>query len=273
MSRGKRAPHLVPHRVLTKYLPLEQLAASLRAPPPAPARGRTDTIHTDTEALENEQAPSIPLDADKRSSFISGFSKDDSHHQWANQQPASTRESQEYASSKGSQQHARNLTESTSLTTPSGEYGDIQHQKQHDYEVQTMESDFSSRVHYLPRNPIPAPTMTIRSEFPTLSRCRQRQPLTCLVTVEVPEDSWQLDIDDVLPPSTTDSHFHEDLYPPPPARQSPSIMEFQLVQRESQEKLDEVTRHLRAGLERWHGVDVKWYAFFFFFFVVYIYNR
>ncbi|EEH21258.2 hypothetical protein PABG_03489 [Paracoccidioides brasiliensis Pb03] len=74
--------------------------------------------------------------------------------------------------------------------------------RRHDYDVQAMESDL---LNLSPRpgttslsmtqgvgvkNPIPAPTVTVRSEFPTICRSRTQQALTCLVTVEVPGPDW-----------------------------------------------------------------------------------
>ncbi|KAF2862381.1 hypothetical protein K470DRAFT_269030 [Piedraia hortae CBS 480.64] len=74
------------------------------------------------------------------------------------------------------------------------------HGRRHDYDVQSMETDLGANSTHCgsitSRNPIPPPTLTLRSEFPTLSRSRQPQSLTCLVTVEVVEGQWRPDPED-----------------------------------------------------------------------------
>lgn len=62
--------------------------------------------------------------------------------------------------------------------------------RHHDYDVQAMESPVSSPKISI-RNPIPPPTVSVRSEFPILTKMRQPQSLTCLVTVEVIDGKWQ----------------------------------------------------------------------------------
>jgi hypothetical protein len=85
------------------------------------------------------------------------------------------------------QLHSRN--DSSTTGAASSDYNDTHHGRRHDYDVQAMESDLSPRPGAA-RNPIPPPVVTVRSEFPTLTRSRQQQPLTCLVTIESPEGSW-----------------------------------------------------------------------------------
>ena len=134
----------------------------------------------------------------------------------------------------------------------------------HEYDVQMMETaatPLSPRT--MTRNPIPAPTVTVRSEFPTVSRSRQQQTLTCLVTVEVPEGKWRPDPEDLggfvpppLAPSLGGRTLGEDSVataggrPPSPARSAPRFYPY-----ESPEVLDEMTENLRSRVDNWHGLD------------------
>lgn len=115
-----------------------------------------------------------------------------------------------------------------------------------------METSLSSPRGLL-KSPIPAPTVTVRSEFPTLSRSRQQQTLTCLVTIEVVEGKWRPNADDLrgVPPvpvmaSTTESY----------ARDKSPVNTRQLEpQYEPTAVLDEITEDLHARVDNWHGLD------------------
>lgn len=109
------------------------------------------------------------------------------------------------------------------------------------------------------KNPVPAPTVTVRSEYPTLSRSRQQQSLTCLVTIEVPEGKWSPDPADlrgapVLPPIQQEPNHTSAIRPGSPAsiRQQPNDWPF-----ESSEHLAEVTEDLRVRVDNWHGLDFQ----------------
>lgn len=158
------------------------------------------------------------------------------------------------------QRHVRDGSGATGAAS-SGEYNDSQHLRHHDYDVQAMESDLSIRPGSMFRNAIPAPTVTIRSEFPTLNRSRQQQPLTCLITVEVPEGSWQPGMDEIPPmPPPRSSRLpnpQSDFYAP---KRSISTRESRPVQYEPQERLDEVAEDLRMRVDNWHGLDFRRYA-------------
>ncbi|KAI9376659.1 Pleckstrin homology domain-containing protein [Aspergillus egyptiacus] len=144
------------------------------------------------------------------------------------------------------QQHSRNGSGAGS----SGEYNEG---RRHDYDLQAMESDISPRTAPAMKNPIPAPTVTIRSEFPTLNRSRQQQSLTCLITVEMPEGNWRPDADDLRSSSTTHSHPKDEPYPvnrfPPPPENKPPF--------EPQENLDEIAEELKAKVDNWHGLEFQ----------------
>lgn len=117
-----------------------------------------------------------------------------------------------------------------------------------------METSLSSPRGLL-KSPIPAPTVTVRSEFPTLSRSRQQQSLTCLITVEVTEGKWRPDPDDMrgaAPPpvpsiaSATESFGRG---------KSPVNTRQYEMPYESTEVLDEITEDLHARVDNWHGLD------------------
>lgn len=102
------------------------------------------------------------------------------------------------------------------------------------------------------RNPIPAPTVTVRSEFPTINRSRQQQTLTCLVTIEVPDNKWRPDPEDLqsAPPLAPPPRPEESIRAPSPARSAPRFYPY-----ESAEVLGEQTENLRSRVDNWHGLD------------------
>jgi hypothetical protein len=151
-----------------------------------------------------------------------------------------------------SRQHLRSDSGATGIAS-SGDYAATQDGRRHDYDVQSMETSLSSPRSNLLKSPIPAPTVTVRSEFPTLSRSRQQQSLTCLVTVEVVEGKWRPDPEDMrgAPPlpsiaSATESFSRAKS----PVRRQPFETPYQ-----SAEELDEITEDLHSRVDNWHGLD------------------
>lgn len=115
-----------------------------------------------------------------------------------------------------------------------------------------METDLSSPRSNHTKNPIPAPIVTVRSEFPTLNRSRQQQSLTCLVTIEVPDGKWHPD--------------PEDLRHAPPVPPLPQIDEYEekepvarprALSYDAPELLEEITEELRTRVDNWHGLDFQ----------------
>ncbi|KAM5351470.1 hypothetical protein ACJ41O_004193 [Fusarium nematophilum] len=157
----------------------------------------------------------------------------------------------------GPSRHARSDSEATGVAS-SGGYPETTQSgppRRHDYDVQAMETTPAS-PRAITRNPIPAPIVTVRSEFPTLNRSRQQQTLTCLVTVEVPDNKWRPDPEDLgapapQPPPPVPSRA-EEAYgrPPSPARSAPRFYPY-----ESAEVLEEMTDSLRNRVDNWHGLD------------------
>lgn len=132
--------------------------------------------------------------------------------------------------------------------------------RRHDYDVQSMEAGLISPRSSVSRNPIPTPSVSVRSEFPTLNRSRQQQTLTCLVTVEVPDNKWRPDPDDLrAAPPPVPGPRPEDTYarPPSPAQSAPRFYPY-----ESPEVLDDITENLRMRVENWHGLDFSRYIIF-----------
>jgi hypothetical protein len=116
--------------------------------------------------------------------------------------------------------------------------------------IQASEEMAPPRSTIQAKNPIPAPVVTVRSEFPTINRSNQQQAITCLVSIEVPDGKWTLDEDDIRS-SGRRSPNHQDYRTsaspaPPPAVLSPN---------EDPEVLRDVTTDLRIRCENWHGLD------------------
>lgn len=151
-----------------------------------------------------------------------------------------------------SRAHGRSDSGATGLAS-SNDYAPTHDGRRHDYDVQSMETSLSSPRGLL-KSPIPAPIVTVRSEFPTLSRSRQQQSLTCLITVEVVEGKWRPNLDDMpraspLPPlaSVAESDYERSKSP---ATSRPSEPQY-----EPAEVLDEITEDLHARVDNWHGLD------------------
>lgn len=143
--------------------------------------------------------------------------------------------------------HARN--DSAGTGTYSNEFGDPHGtlSRRHDYDVQEMETALGSPRTSI-RNPIPPPTVTVRSEFPTLTRSRQQQSLTCLITVEVTEGKWHptpVDIGGMPNPSND----YDVVKSPSSHRRNTSLPG------ESQQELDRLTEELHSRVENWHGLE------------------
>ena len=161
-------------------------------------------------------------------------------------------------------QHNRNESANTGGVHSSGDYLDTHNNnnntgRRHDYDVHSMETALSSPRASITKNPIPAPTVTIRSEYPTLTRSRQQQSLTCLVTIEVPEGKWRPDPADlrgapVLPPMQQDSTTSSNR-PQSPAKSQQADWAF-----DTPEVLEEITEDLRVRVDNWHGLDFSRHA-------------
>ena len=176
--------------------------------------------------------------------------------------PRDSKESQRerverYGGSQRQQQHIRDGSggrtgpaQSADYPEPHNNYGG----RRHDYDVQSMETDLSSPRQSMTKNPIPPPTVTIRSEFPTLTRSRQQQTLTCLVTIEVPEGKWSPDPEDLQGAPVLPSMQQE---PNPIRPRSPVPSRQPNWPFESPEVLEAITEDLRQRVDNWHGLDLQ----------------
>ncbi len=156
----------------------------------------------------------------------------------------------------GSTRHGRSDSEATGVAS-SGGYPETMQSgpppRRHDYDLQAMETTPGS-PRAGTRNPIPAPSVAVRSEFPTINRSRQQQTLTCLITVEVPDNKWRPDPEDLGVSSPVQPMRIEEAFaqrPPSPARSSkPRFYPY-----EAPEVLEEMTENLRNRVDNWHGLD------------------
>lgn len=159
------------------------------------------------------------------------------------------------------QTHARNESVGTGAAS-SGDYGDAPSTnggnqnggRRHDYDVQSMETALSGPRAGSTKNPIPPPTVTVRSEYPTLSRSRQQQSLTCLVTIEVPEGKWSPNLADLRGAPTPTTLNQENTFGSPKASEQGRGIDGAF---ESPEALEEITEDLRVRVDNWHGLDFQ----------------
>jgi hypothetical protein len=155
-----------------------------------------------------------------------------------------------------SQGHGRNMSGETGMMS-NPDYAETHNHRRHDYDVQSMETRLSGRI--AAKNPIPAPTVTVRSEFPTLSKSRQQQSLTCLVTVEVVDGKWQANAEDMRAASSHQSN-HGD--PPRKAKSFQSQESHRAIdsvheQYHHKDNLDGVKAELFQRVDVWHGLDIS----------------
>lgn len=156
-----------------------------------------------------------------------------------------------------SRQHTRN--ESTNTAGASSGYdADANHgtTRRHEYDIQAMETDLTSPRSSLAKNPIPAPIVTVRSEFPTLTRSRHQQSLTCLVTVEVPDNNWHANPQDLNKVPQNPQFPADDNYSTlksPVSRNN----EMRDMVYDAPEVLDEVSDELMSRVDNWHGLEFK----------------
>ncbi|KAI0013914.1 Pleckstrin homology domain-containing protein [Xylariaceae sp. FL0662B] len=151
--------------------------------------------------------------------------------------------------------HVRSDSEATGVASSTGypETAQSGPPPRHYYDLQAMETTPGS-PRPMARNPVPAPSVAVRSEFPTVNRSRQQQTLTCLITVEVGDNKWKPDPEDLGAVNPAPQIRMEDAFaqrPPSPARSSqPRFYPY-----EAPEVLEEITESLRTRVDNWHGLD------------------
>ncbi|KAK1092267.1 hypothetical protein LTR48_004651 [Friedmanniomyces endolithicus] len=155
--------------------------------------------------------------------------------------------------------HGRNESGETTGATSTNDYAET-HQssgRRHDYDLQSMEASVTGPKHST-RNPIPPPTVTIRSEFPTLSKSRQQQSLTCLVTVEVVDGKWRASADDLRSPPSMPPTIPEEGYEQSSSRETMRRAEHPRAAESTHENLqvyEAAKEELYKRVDNWHGLD------------------
>lgn len=129
------------------------------------------------------------------------------------------------------------------------------HSRKHDYDLHAMETSVKGSAQKDSRSSIPPPTVTVRSEFPTMNRSRQQQSLACLVTIEVPENKWQFDELSNAPPVPPLPLESSVMRGPNHAVQPEPQQSFEPYQ--SPEELEEITEELRIRVDNWHGLEFQ----------------
>jgi hypothetical protein len=213
---------------------------------------QSDSRSTQSTPAPWDGQPSNHQPRDYRSSDRSGYRDSREHSQ---------RDSREVQRERierlgvGGQQHSRN--ESGAATVSTTDFADTHTAtttRRHDYDVQSMETDLSSTRPAAMKNPIPPPIVTVRSEFPTLTRSRQQQSLTCLVTIEIPAGKWQPDPEDMQAPPPVPPLPQEDTYSPIKSPVNASN-HTRALSSEPPEALEEITEELRTRVDNWHGLE------------------
>ncbi|KAI9852986.1 MAG: hypothetical protein M1838_002765 [Thelocarpon superellum] len=237
-------------------LDLEKLSSIVRA---APAnefgeRGRAADVGRTADILETRDRPSSRDMASQPTRRNSRESRDRIQRFGSFSAPYAP---PVQASHVQGTQHGRNDSSNTgpSTATDFPESEPIPAVRRHEYDVHSMETNVSSPRVSMVKNPIPPPTVTVRSEFPTLNRSRHQQTLTCLITVEVTHGKWKPDPDDLRAQPTPTTARPEDGQSRP---ETPSRANHQPSNSvELPEGLDEVTEDLRSRVENWHGLDFQ----------------
>ncbi|EZF25970.1 hypothetical protein H112_01786 [Trichophyton rubrum D6] len=128
--------------------------------------------------------------------------------------------------------------------------------RRHDYDVQAMEAEVGLRPG-ISKNLIPAPIVTVRSEFPSLNRSRQQQPLTCLVTVEVPGEKWSPDSEQIRqsPGTILPAEDAQSLAVKGQGLSSSDAHAQEHPLTESEDMLSTIAEDLRLRVDNWHGLE------------------
>lgn len=156
--------------------------------------------------------------------------------------------------SQANNNHSRNNSGNAS----SNDYGQEPngHSRKHDYDVHAMETSVPGAMSKDNKGTIPYPSVTVRSEFPTMSRSRTQQSLACLVTIEVPETRWQFDdVHNMAPPVPPLPSDPGVMHASNPRPQTESHRPFEPY--ESAEELEDVTEELRIRVDNWHGLEFQ----------------
>ena len=223
----------------------DQSTRSQQTPTPTPWDNQT-------VRPQSRESTARPQPRDVRDS--SRDARDSGHGGGSSRDSRDSRDRNDRYAAPSRNSHTRNDSEVTGATSSVGypETSTSGPPRRHDYDVQAMETNLVSPRASVTRNPIPPPSVSVRSEFPTLNRARQQQTLTCLVTIEVADNKWRPDPDDLRSAPPVPNVRPEDTYarPPSPAQSAPRFYPY-----EPPEVLEEITENLRMRVENWHGLD------------------
>ncbi|KAI1431422.1 von Willebrand factor type A domain-containing protein [Xylaria sp. CBS 124048] len=154
--------------------------------------------------------------------------------------------------------HIRNDSDATGIVSSAGGSTTTRSAlspNNHDYDWQAVEMTPGS-PRAATRNPIPAPSVVVRSEYPTMNRSRQQQTLTCLVTVEVADNKWRPDPEDLgLTSPTPQMPPVEEVFTPQKPPSPPRNAQPRFVPYEAPAVLEEMSEILRNRVDNWHGLD------------------
>lgn len=148
------------------------------------------------------------------------------------------------------QMHARSSSNGTSAYAAGPGGSSIIAARRNTQNGNSVEKPVNSPRASTVKNPIQPPVIYVRSEYPTLTKSRQQQSLTCLISVEVPEGKWQPDASDL---NNFQGQPAQDTEKKTAPNSSPSQARFESPQ--SQEVLDEITEDLHSRVDNWHGLD------------------
>jgi len=204
---------------------------------PSHAHHSHDSVQSHAHHSHNSVQTAI-LDPSPRPPTQASFTRSHQHSNSVNTHNTHlTHTNSHHTRSVESRQHERNNSQAT----------DESRNRRIEYDLQSIAADIPSPRPNI-KNPIPAPTVTVRTEFPTLNRSRQQQSLTCLITVEVVDGKWRPDPEDIVSPAADSLDNMSMPRSPDPQKQ------FDLPHTPSH-VLDRVTEDLHTKVDNWHGLD------------------
>lgn len=153
--------------------------------------------------------------------------------------------------------HTRKSSRDTGVISNNGSSNSHQQHdsRPHDYDAASMVASVTN-PHLQDTTMIPAPLVTVRSEFPTLTKSRHQQSLTCLVTVEVVGRKWQASsIADSPRPPPPSSLAEERLESSPPRLRPVSQRSRPVDSVHEDTSLQRIRDDLVRRVDNWHGLE------------------
>lgn len=150
-------------------------------------------------------------------------------------------------------QHSRNNSGN------SGEYSTHENAappRRHDYDLHAMETNVTEQARMRDsRFAAPSPIVTVRSEFPTITRSNLQQSLTCLVTIEIPEMKKRPIMEDFQSPISPPAQHSDFALAPAPLQPPRFTPQPTFISNKSIQELNQLTADLRARVDNWHGLE------------------